>query len=114
MCKTLVKSIKALSSYCGYTHTHFFAIPRKRFSLANPTKTLSLKLRAELVDSHVLVLAGLAVVVQETVGVGALHHLHQDGSEFSLQCQQPLGERSRGHLDSTLVRRIDFQIMAEC
>lgn len=32
----------------------------------------------------------VAVVVQQAVHVGALHHLHQDGSQLALQGQQAL------------------------
>lgn len=33
---------------------------------------------------------GVAVVVQQSVHIGTLHHLHQDGRQLALQSQQAL------------------------
>lgn len=37
---------------------------------------------------------GITVTVQETVHIGAFHHLHQDGGQLSLQGQQTLKQHS--------------------
>lgn len=39
----------------------------------------------------------VAVVVQQPVHVGALHHLHQDGCQFTLQSQQTLHTHTHAH-----------------
>jgi hypothetical protein len=39
---------------------------------------------------------------------------HQDWCQLALEVEQPLCESSSGHLDATLVRRVDLEVVAVC
>ena len=64
-------------------------------------------------DLHVLVLARrVAVVVQKSVGIRRLHHLHQYRRELPFQGQKALREGSGRHLDAAFVGGVDFEVVA--
>jgi hypothetical protein len=42
------------------------------------------------------------------------HVSHQDWCQLALEVEQPLCERSSGHLDATLVGRVDLKVVAVC
>ncbi|KAF3855171.1 hypothetical protein F7725_023226 [Dissostichus mawsoni] len=75
------------------------------FLLSEATNLLIVVLCELLAPLHDLVQSGLhfllavgqrvAVAVQQTVHVGALHHLDQDGSQLSFQSQQTLKGNQR-------------------
>lgn len=45
-------------------------------------------------DAVLAAAQGVAVIVQQAVHVGALHHLHQDGRQLALQRKQALPGRN--------------------
>lgn len=89
---------------------------KPRFAPETPPNTLKSKhpkTVSSLTILHVLVFAAVAVIVQQAVGVGTFHHLHQNGREFPLQRQEALCKGGRCHLDTPLIGRVDFQVVAK-
>jgi len=63
---------------------------------------------------HVLVLARITVIVQESICVGWFHHLHQNWCQLSFQSKQTLCKCCSCHLDTTFIWCIYLEVMAEC
>ena len=72
-----------------------------------------LKLLVQFLLHLILKFGRFAVVVQQTVGVGRLHHLREDRCEFALQCEKALCKRGCRRLNAALVGRIDLQVVPE-
>jgi hypothetical protein len=81
-------------------------------SFIRDKRKANLKCRMQVLLDVVLELACIVVIVQQPIRVRRLDHLHENRGQLALQCQQPSGKCRRRHLDSALVGRVDFEVVA--